>query len=112
MPSFSIEEVNYLTANDMTRRNPFNLSNDFVEYFYYPVSPTNSTNYFFEITKENQTISAATWNTYSTTGQNVSVQAQVPKLTITTWSGKLPSFVEQNPMNELCCKVWHYNAIS
>ncbi|CAF1457750.1 unnamed protein product, partial [Adineta ricciae] len=80
-------KVNYLTGNDTTRRNPFNLSNDFVEYFYYPVSTTNSTNYFFAITKENQTISAATWNTYSTTGQNVSVQAQVPKLTITTWSG-------------------------
>ncbi|CAF1546912.1 unnamed protein product, partial [Adineta steineri] len=77
--------VRYLTVNNSVSRNPFNLSNDFVEYFYYPTSSNNTTPYTFSIIKENQTISANNWNTYSTTQQIVSVQVQ--KLTISTWSG-------------------------
>ncbi len=41
----------------------------------------------FSIIKENATISAISWNANSASNQNISVQIQIPKLTISIWSG-------------------------
>jgi hypothetical protein len=68
------------------------LTDNFVQYFYYPLSINDSTPYTFTIIRENQTISATNWNTFTSTAQQVSVQVQVPKLTISTWSGKFSFF--------------------
>lgn len=84
----SIEDVNYTVTNDGVTGNPFSLPNDYVEYFYYPPVLTNdSIKLSFSIIKENQAISAINWNTYSSSRQNISTQIQVPKLTISIWSG-------------------------
>jgi hypothetical protein len=64
------------------------LTNNYVQYFYYPITlSTTAPQNAFSIIQENQTISASNWNAYSSPKQTVSTQIQVPKLTISTWSG-------------------------
>ncbi|CAF1151520.1 unnamed protein product [Rotaria sp. Silwood1] len=80
-------KVNYLLKNENIPTNPFKLSNDFVEYYYYPASLNDSSQFAFSIIKENQTITAINWNTFSSDNKTVPVQIQVPQLTISIWSG-------------------------
>ena len=81
--------MRYNILNGNISGNPFTLSNDYVEYFYYPSAEasSNTSQLPFSIIKENQTLVTAILNTASSTGQLVSVETQVPKLTISTWSG-------------------------
>ena len=81
--------MNYLLNYENISRNLFNLSNDFAEFHYYPESINDSSQLSFSIIKENQTITAINWNAYNAARQNISIQTQVPKLTILIWSGKL-----------------------
>ena len=81
--------MNYWLNHENISRNPFNLSNDFVEFYYYPESTNDLSHLSFSLIKENQTITAINWNAYNAARQNISVQIQVPKLTILIWSGKL-----------------------
>lgn len=76
------------------RQNPFNLTNDFVEYFYYPTSLSVASDITFSLIKENQLITAIDWNAYNTQNKNVSIEIQVPRLTISLWSGKLKIYVQ------------------
>ncbi|CAF3337216.1 unnamed protein product [Rotaria socialis] len=79
--------VNYLVKSENITQSPFHSSNDFVEYFYYPTSLNTSSEIMFSIIQENQSISAINWNTFTSNNKNVSTQIQVPRLTISTWSG-------------------------
>lgn len=77
--------VKYTIKNPYITGTPFNLSNDYVEYFYYPTDVSQTTsNISFSMIKENQTIVATSSRDRNT--QNSS-NIQVPKLTISTWSG-------------------------
>ncbi|CAF0783623.1 unnamed protein product [Rotaria sordida] len=87
-PSDSYQlNVNYLLKNENIRINPFNSSNDFVKYYYYPPSLNDASEFAFSIIRENQTITATNWNVYSSENRILPVQIQVPKLTISIWSG-------------------------
>ena len=68
-------------------------SNDFVEYYYYPESLNDSSQLTFTMIKENEVITAYSWNTYNSQSENQSVQIQVPRLTISVWSGKFETSV-------------------
>jgi hypothetical protein len=82
-----LEVVYNITSQNISAA-PFDLTNDYVKYFYYPKTSTSSLSQLpFSIIKENQTISAVTWTSYSSLQSNNSIQIQVPKLTISTWSG-------------------------
>lgn len=86
---YSLLDVKYTITNRSLSDTPFHLSNDYTEYFYYPGNLTNVSSLQFSIIKENQTVSATTWN-QTNTGQSTtgaSSQVQVPRLTISTWSG-------------------------
>ncbi|CAF4129363.1 unnamed protein product, partial [Rotaria sp. Silwood2] len=80
-------KVNYLLKNENRSINPFTTQYDLVEYYYYPTSLNDSSEFAFSISKENQTITAISWNTYSSNNKTLPVQIQVPKLTISIWSG-------------------------
>jgi hypothetical protein len=86
MNYFLFSGVQYLVQKDNIRHNPFINANDFVEYFYYS---DNSSEIAFSIIQLNQTITATTQNTYGSGSPNVTLKIQVPKLSISTWSGKL-----------------------
>ncbi|CAF1385731.1 unnamed protein product, partial [Rotaria magnacalcarata] len=79
--------VNYLVKSENITQNPFQFSNDFVEYFYYPTSLNTSSEIIFSMIRDNQSITAINWNTFNSNNKNVSTQVQVPRLTISTWSG-------------------------
>jgi hypothetical protein len=84
----SILEVVYNITNANISATPFDLTNDYVEYFYYPTTSTNDSSQLpFSIIKENQAISATTWSASSSLNQNNFIEIQVPRLTISTWSG-------------------------
>ncbi|CAF0953420.1 unnamed protein product, partial [Didymodactylos carnosus] len=81
-------DISYSIKRDPVN-NPFvetTLTN-FAAYFYYPadISNTISSNISFSIARENEEISATNWNPLQNNGPVLS--AEVPKLTISTYSG-------------------------
>lgn len=81
--------MEYFVKKENRFGSAFSLANDYVEYFYYPntTAGSNTSDLPFSIIKENQTLAATSWNAGSLTGAQISVEIQVPKLSISTWSG-------------------------
>ena len=84
-----LAEVNYIVKEKSLTGSPFTLPNDFVEYFYYPQEENGTSKYPFSITKDNQMISASNWNAFLQSGSNAVTPVQVPRLTVSTWSGSV-----------------------
>ena len=82
--------MNYVVKEKTLLGNPFSLPNDFVEYFYYPQNNNETSQYPFSIVKENRLISASNWNLFLLNTTNVPIPVQVPRLTVSTWSGNDP----------------------
>lgn len=60
-----------------------------MEYFYYPTASSNGdiSQQPFSIVKENQVLNATNWNPNNAQRTVEAIKIQIPKLTISTWSG-------------------------
>ena len=81
--------MRYNIRNENVPKNPFELPNDYVEFFYYPTASSNgdTSKLPFSIVKENQVLNATSWNPNNVPRTVEAIQIEIPRLTISTWSG-------------------------
>ena len=106
-----VAAVSYQTLQNSTPIDPFTSLNDFDQNFYYPANQqtASSSSYSFAITRESQTISALDWVKFQANASDSVTNVQIPKITITSWSGTVKEFLFD--INYTAMKISYHDRI-